>query len=94
MSPAHLPMGDKIKHMQPMSVIRLTKKKEAKGKRKLWSPSPSECEPADNEEGSLKPNMTLFNLLISETPQAICQETSPVATMSVMYFCRTQLPQP
>lgn len=83
MSPAHLPMGDKIKHMQPMSVIRL-KKERSKREKKLWSPSPSECEPADTEEGSRKLKMTLFNLLISETPEAICQETSPVATRSVM----------
>lgn len=27
-------MGDKIKHMQRMSVIRLKKKREAKGKKK------------------------------------------------------------
>lgn len=33
MSPAHLPMGDKIKHMQPMSVIRLKKRKKQKGKK-------------------------------------------------------------
>lgn len=77
-------MGDKIKHMQPMSLIRLKKTKEAKGEKELWSPSPSECEPADTEKGSIKLNMTLFNLLISETPEAICQETSPVATRSVM----------
>lgn len=60
------------------------KTKEAKGEKKLWSPSPSECEPADTDKGSIKLNMTLFNLLISETPEAICQETSPVATRSVM----------
>lgn len=28
-------VGDKIKHMQPMSVIRLKKTKEAKGEKKL-----------------------------------------------------------